>query len=111
MQGIVYKAIGLNQRAAAMLRKALELMPGNADAHRELAELEGPGRKKLFSLIRGPFPHPLSPPTAFGLPPAASLASNRSLGSGALCSDVAYRVSSRSPRRSVRGGSRKVTRR
>jgi tetratricopeptide (TPR) repeat protein len=49
MQGIVYKAIGLNQRAAAMLRRALELMPGNADAHRELAELEGPGKKKLFS--------------------------------------------------------------
>jgi hypothetical protein len=32
-----------------MLRRALELMPGNADAHRELAELEGPGKKKLFS--------------------------------------------------------------
>jgi hypothetical protein len=49
MQGIVYKASGLAQRAAAMLRKALELMPGNADAHRELADLEGPGKKKLFS--------------------------------------------------------------
>jgi serine/threonine protein kinase len=51
MQGIVYKASGLNQRATAMLRKALELMPGNADAHRELADLEGPAPKrgKLFS--------------------------------------------------------------
>jgi hypothetical protein len=49
LQGVVYKASGLNQRAAAMLRKSLELMPGNADAHRELADLEGPGKKKLFS--------------------------------------------------------------
>jgi Tfp pilus assembly protein PilF len=48
-QGIVYKAIGLNQRAAAMLRKALELMPGHAEALRELADIEGPGKKKLFS--------------------------------------------------------------
>jgi hypothetical protein len=49
MQGMVFRASGLTQRAAAMLRKALELMPGNADAHRELAEIEGPGKKKLFS--------------------------------------------------------------
>jgi tetratricopeptide (TPR) repeat protein len=49
--GLVYKASGLAQRAAAMLRKAVELMPGHAEAQRELAALDpqGPHKRKLFS--------------------------------------------------------------
>jgi tetratricopeptide (TPR) repeat protein len=50
--GAIFRASNLPQRATAMFRKALELMPGHADAARELAELEGPAppaRRKLFS--------------------------------------------------------------
>jgi serine/threonine protein kinase len=49
--GTVFKASGLAHRAAAMFRRALELMPGNAEALRELGEIEGsppPARRKLF---------------------------------------------------------------
>ena len=48
--GAVFRASGLPQRAAAMFRKALDLMPGHADASRELSDLEGsgtPSRRKL----------------------------------------------------------------
>ena len=47
--GLVYKASGLAQRAAAMFRKATELMPGHAEALRELNALEPTARRKLFS--------------------------------------------------------------
>jgi hypothetical protein len=50
--GLVYKISGLAQRAAAMFRKALELMPGHAEAQRELAALEPPAsppKRKLFN--------------------------------------------------------------
>jgi serine/threonine protein kinase/tetratricopeptide (TPR) repeat protein len=47
--GLVYKASGLAQRAAAMFRKALELMPGHAEALRELNAIEPAARRKLFS--------------------------------------------------------------
>jgi serine/threonine protein kinase/TolA-binding protein len=50
--GLVFKANGLNHRAATMFRKAVELMPAHVDAQRELAEIEGPaapGRRKLFN--------------------------------------------------------------
>jgi tetratricopeptide (TPR) repeat protein len=50
--GSVFRSSGLPQRAAAMFRKALDLMPGHVDASRELADLDGSGtqsRRKLFT--------------------------------------------------------------